>query len=139
VAAVAGTDDRGIVRDQISALLNHAADLIEAGATGVITHDQGGAQLVDAMRAFAGSAGRTQRVAAAPPARKPMRTTVRMTPREREVVALIGEGLSNREISDRLGIAVWTVRNHVRNVMDKLMLHTRLQIAAFVHREAIAA
>ena len=60
---------------------------------------------------------------------------VRMTPREREVIALIGEGLSNKEIAARLDIAAHTVKSHVRNVMEKLALHSRLQIAAFAHRD----
>jgi len=60
---------------------------------------------------------------------------VRMTRREREVIELIGEGLSNKEIAQRLNIATHTVKSHVRNVMEKLALHTRLQIAAFSHRE----
>jgi DNA-binding NarL/FixJ family response regulator len=58
---------------------------------------------------------------------------VRMTPREREVIDLIAEGLSNKEIATRLNIATDTVKSHVRNVMEKLMLHTRLQIAAYAH------
>ncbi len=61
---------------------------------------------------------------------------VRMTPREREVVALIAEGLSNKEIASRLNIATHTVKSHVRNIMEKLALHTRLQIAAYAHRDA---
>lgn len=61
--------------------------------------------------------------------------SVRMTPREREVINLIAEGLSNKEIADRLHIATYTVRSHVRNVMEKLTLHTRLQIAAYAHRD----
>jgi DNA-binding NarL/FixJ family response regulator len=60
---------------------------------------------------------------------------VRMTRREREVIELIAEGLSNKEIAQRLNIAAHTVKSHVRNVMEKLALHTRLQIAAFVRRE----
>jgi DNA-binding NarL/FixJ family response regulator len=60
---------------------------------------------------------------------------VRMTRREREVIELIGEGLSNKEIAARLNIAAHTVKSHVRNVMEKLALHTRLQIAAFSRRE----
>lgn len=58
-----------------------------------------------------------------------------MTPRERQVVHLIGEGLSNKEIAARLQIATHTVKSHVRNVMEKLSLHTRLQIAAYVHSD----
>jgi DNA-binding NarL/FixJ family response regulator len=60
---------------------------------------------------------------------------VRMTRREREVIEYIGEGLSNKEIAERLNIATHTVKSHVRNVMEKLALHTRLQIAAYSHRE----
>ncbi len=63
---------------------------------------------------------------------------VRLTAREREVIDLIAEGLSNKEIATRLNIATDTVKSHVRNVMEKLMLHTRLQIAAYAHRESKA-
>ncbi|MDB4887969.1 MAG: hypothetical protein JWN79_3407 [Gemmatimonadetes bacterium] len=56
---------------------------------------------------------------------------VRLTQREQEVVALIAEGLSNKEIAGRLGIATDTVKSHVRNIMDKLALRSRLQIAAY--------
>ena len=66
--------------------------------------------------------------------RQAVNEDVRMTPREREVVGLIGEGLSNKEIASRLNIATHTVKSHVRNVMEKLALHTRLQIAAYSHR-----
>ena len=63
---------------------------------------------------------------------------VRMTRREGEVIELIGEGLSNKEIAKRLNIATHTVKSHVRNVMEKLALHTRLQIAAYSHKERTA-
>jgi len=63
---------------------------------------------------------------------------VRMTRREQEVIALIGEGLSNKEIAQRLNIASHTVKSHVRNVMEKLALHTRLQIAAYSRRDGSA-
>lgn len=61
--------------------------------------------------------------------------SVRMTPREREVINLIAEGLGNKQIAARLHIATHTVKSHVRNVMEKLALHTRLQIAAYAHRD----
>ena len=59
--------------------------------------------------------------------------SVRMTQREREVIGLIAVGMSNKEIAQRLNIATHTVKSHVRNIMDKLALHTRLQIAAYAH------
>jgi DNA-binding NarL/FixJ family response regulator len=58
---------------------------------------------------------------------------VRLTPRERQVIELIGEGLSNKEISVRLHVAVHTVKSHVHNVLEKLALHSRLEVAAFRH------
>lgn len=61
--------------------------------------------------------------------------SVRMTPRERQVINLIAEGMSNKEIAANLHVAIHTVKSHVRNVMEKLTLHSRLQIAAFVHAE----
>ena len=63
---------------------------------------------------------------------------MRISRREREAVELIGEGLSNKEIAMRLNVSTHTVKSHVRNVMDKLALHTRLQIAAYSHGERAA-
>lgn len=61
--------------------------------------------------------------------------SVRMTNREREVIALISEGLSNKEIAQRLHLATDTVKSHVHNILEKLALHTRLEIASFVHTD----
>ena len=58
---------------------------------------------------------------------------VRMTQREQEVIAHIAAGRSNKEIAHELNIATDTVKSHVRNVMDKLALRSRLQIAAYAH------
>jgi len=59
----------------------------------------------------------------------PLKNAVRMTKREREIIALIADSLSNKEIAQRLNIATYTVKSHVHNIMEKLALHTRLQIA----------
>jgi DNA-binding NarL/FixJ family response regulator len=59
---------------------------------------------------------------------------VRMTKREREITSLIAEGLSNKEIAQRLNIATYTVKSHVHNILEKLALHSRLQIAAHAHK-----
>jgi len=61
--------------------------------------------------------------------------SIQLTHREREIVILISEGLSNKEIAERLHIATYTVKSHVHNILEKLTLSTRLQIAAFVRRE----
>jgi DNA-binding NarL/FixJ family response regulator len=63
--------------------------------------------------------------------------SVRMTEREREVINLISEGLSNKAIGKHLHISVHTVKSHLRNIMEKLTLNSRLQIAAYAHRQDI--
>jgi DNA-binding NarL/FixJ family response regulator len=62
-------------------------------------------------------------------------TSVKMTRREREVIVLIAEGLSNKEIAQRLHLATDTVKSHVHNILEKLALHTRLEIASFAHSD----
>ena len=58
---------------------------------------------------------------------------VRMTKREREIIALIAEGMSNKEIAERLNLATYTVKSHVHNILEKMALHSRLQIATHFH------
>lgn len=64
--------------------------------------------------------------------RNPFRS-VKMTNRELEVIGLIAEGLSNKEIASRLNLATDTVKTHVHNILAKLALHTRLEIASYAH------
>jgi two-component system response regulator DegU len=61
--------------------------------------------------------------------------SVKMTAREQEVIALIGQGLSNKEIAQNLNLATFTVKSHVHNILEKLALHSRLQVAAFSHSQ----
>jgi pimeloyl-ACP methyl ester carboxylesterase/DNA-binding CsgD family transcriptional regulator len=56
-----------------------------------------------------------------------------LSPREREVLALITEGLGNAQIAERLSISEKTVRNHVSNLFDKLGVWTRAQAIVFAH------
>ena len=55
---------------------------------------------------------------------------VKMTTREREIVDLITDGLSNKEIAKKLSIATDTVKSHVHNILEKLSLRSRVQVAA---------
>jgi DNA-binding NarL/FixJ family response regulator len=63
------------------------------------------------------------------------KAAVRMTARERQVIGSIAEGLSNKEIAVRLGVATHTVKSHVHNILEKLALHTRLEVAAYAHTD----
>lgn len=65
------------------------------------------------------------------------RGTARLTAREQEILALIDDGMSNKEIGRKLCIEVRTVKNHVHNLLEKLSVHRRGEAAAIVrgHRD----
>ena len=116
-------------------------ELVEAGASGFILKD---ARVEDCLGAIRSVAGGTRVL---PPSlagtlfsqvierairegKGNLTRAVRMTGREREVVALIAEGRSNKEIAQELSIATYTVKSHVHNILEKLALHSRLEIAS---------
>lgn len=120
------------------------AQFVHAGVAGFILKDATFEELVGTIRSVAAGA----RVlpprmtgtlfsqiaeAAVVRGRESALASVHLTEREREVIELLAGGMSNKEIARRLDIAVYTVKSHVRNIMDKLALHTRLQIAAYAH------
>jgi two-component system, NarL family, nitrate/nitrite response regulator NarL len=75
-----------------------------------------------------------RRVAGLGPTREGLGGDAALTNREREIVALIDEGLSNKEIAGRLVIEVATVKNHVHNILEKLRVGSRTEAAAVVRR-----
>jgi len=60
-----------------------------------------------------------------------------LTLREKEVLTLIAEGASNKEIAYKLNISENTVKNHLRNIMEKLHLQNRVQLAVFAIKKGI--
>jgi DNA-binding NarL/FixJ family response regulator len=64
-------------------------------------------------------------------------SAVKMTSREQDVIAHIAAGRSNKEIASELNIAVYTVKSHVHNILEKLALHTRLELATFAHSQGL--
>jgi len=58
-------------------------------------------------------------------------STIKLTPREVEIINKIAEGLSNKAIAQQLSIEVQTVKNHVHNILDKLQLHNRLEAVQY--------
>jgi len=62
---------------------------------------------------------------------------VKLSRREHEVVDLIARGMSNKEMARELNIAVHTVKSHVHNTLEKLALHTRLELASFALTEGM--
>ena len=59
--------------------------------------------------------------------------SVRMTKREKQVIELIADGLTNKEIAQKLNLSTYTIKSHVHNILEKLALHTRVQIAKYAH------
>jgi len=60
-----------------------------------------------------------------------LKGAVKMTKREREIIGLLAEGLSNKEIAQKIHVSTFTVKSHIHNIMEKLALHTRLEIANY--------
>ncbi|MFL6132236.1 MAG: response regulator [Nocardioidaceae bacterium] len=63
--------------------------------------------------------------------------TPKLTDRELEVLKLVAQGLNNREIAKRLFISENTVKNHVRNILEKLQLHSRMEAVMYAVREKL--
>ena len=116
---------------------------LEAGATGYQLKEIGGAELVDTVRRSArGEAVLHPKIA--PGLVRALRGEDRaqvglLSAREREVLLLIAQGLSNQAISDRLGIGEATVKTHVGNVLAKLNLTDRTQAAVWAWRQGLLA
>jgi two-component system, NarL family, nitrate/nitrite response regulator NarL len=112
----------------------------EAGAKGYVTRDNGRDDLVDVLESVArGETLCSPQVAAALMDRvtalaltAPPNSGARLTRREYEIITLVEEGLSNKEIAQRLVIEVATVKSHVHNILEKLKLTRRSDAAAWV-------
>jgi DNA-binding NarL/FixJ family response regulator len=61
----------------------------------------------------------------------------RLTPREMEVLQHVAQGMNNREIAKTLFISENTVKNHVRNILEKLHLHSRMEAVVYAVREKL--
>jgi len=59
--------------------------------------------------------------------------SVRMTKRERQIIELIADGFANKEIAQKLNLSTFTIKSHVHNILDKLALHSHIQVANYAH------
>ncbi len=124
--------------------LDEVQPAFDAGASGYQLKEIGGAELLDSLWRVA----RGERVlhprlgASAPQTRSRDEFTTSavaaLSGREREVLLLMAEGLSNTEIAERLQIAEATVKTHVGNVLGKLGLSDRTQAAVWAWRQGLA-
>ena len=106
--------------------LSELADAVRKASRGeAVMHPSVAARLVKEVESTEGTTGRNTALAAL------------LSERERQVLHLIAEGLSNGEIATRLVISEKTVKSHVRNILSKLHLVDRTQAAVFAWREGI--
>ncbi|MGA4879663.1 response regulator [Streptomyces lydicamycinicus] len=119
---------------------------LRAGATGFLLKDEGPQELIRAVRAAAAgdavlSPGVTgtvvRRMLSGGTPRVPDRRVAGLTDREREVLVMLGEGLSNLEIGTRLGIGVGTVKTHVGSILGKTGCGSRVQAALLAHQAGL--
>jgi DNA-binding NarL/FixJ family response regulator len=125
---------------------SNIVEFVEAGASGFILKDATAKEFLEVIRSVA------QGAKVLPPSltgslfsfvvelalkkgNGTITNTVRMTKREHEIMLLIADGMSNKEIAHQLNIATHTVKSHVHNIMEKSTVHTRFQIAKFTHEE----
>jgi DNA-binding NarL/FixJ family response regulator len=125
-------------------------EALRAGASGFLVKHTEPAELLRAVRVVADgeallSPGVTRRLIAAftdtsaGSAEPDARTAELLTTREREVVALVADGLSNEEIAERWFVSNATVRTHVSRAMTKLNARDRAQLVVFAYRGGLAS
>ena len=103
---------------------------LEAGASAFIHKSRAASEVVDAIRTVAGGGTliTPRAIAALLNKRRSMDAQLEsLTPREKEVLRLMAEGVSSREIASKLGISYTTVRTHIRSLGAKLGVHSKLQ------------
>ena len=117
------------------------------GASGFLLKDVRSGELVEAVRTVAAgqallSPAITRRlierfVRAGPPAAPPSPAVAALTPREREVLLLIAEGLSNTEIAGRLYLSEATIKTHINRLLAKLALRDRVQAVVLAYETGL--
>lgn len=138
-----------VIATRVSTGHRHLVDLVRAGVAAFVLKDASFLDLVTTIRAVAKGAQ------VMPPGLLDMlvdnlahererardrsvpggSALAQMTAQEREIVMLIASGKNNKEIAAQRRISPHTAKSHVRNIMEKLSVHSRLQIAAHVNRE----
>jgi RNA polymerase sigma factor (sigma-70 family) len=144
----------GLERVRILILTTYDTDAyvfeaLQAGASGFLLKDSGPAELLHAIRVVAaGEALLAPRItrrlisqftAARTAQRVAEDRLAELTQREREVLALVGEGLSNREIAERLVLSPATARTHVSRAMGKLGARDRAQLVVVAYQTGLVS
>ncbi|MEX0658644.1 MAG: response regulator transcription factor [Egibacteraceae bacterium] len=123
-------------------------DAIKAGASGYLLKEISIEEVADAIRkvhagqslispSMAGKLLTEFASMAKKDEQKQQMPAPRLTDREMEVLALVAQGMNNRDIAKELFISENTVKNHVRNILEKLHLHSRMEAVVYAVREKL--
>jgi two-component system response regulator DegU len=138
------TETKIIIMDLVP-VHEEVLEFVQAGVSGFILKDATVDEFLRTIRSVAGGnkvlppnltdSLFTQIIehAVSGPKRSSLIKSVRMTKREKQVIELIADGLTNKEIAQKLHLSTYTVKSHVHNILEKLALHTRVQIAKYAH------
>jgi two-component system nitrate/nitrite response regulator NarL len=117
-----------VLKEQAAQALIHAVERVNAGEV----------WLEPSMVARVLSEVSGQRVAGVIPPDPELAKIAKLTPREREVIALVGEGLYNRDIARLLSISEATVSHHLTSIFGKLNLANRFDLVVYAYRHGLA-
>ena len=123
-------------------------EAVRAGANGYLLKDVPGEEIADGIRAVAGGQSLISPSMASKllsefatmikkSEERPQLPVPRLTDRELQVLKLVARGMANKEIAGELFISENTVKNHVRNILEKLQLHSRMEAVVYAVRERI--
>lgn len=144
IRTLAAGDGCGVIALTGSVDERELANAAEAGARGIVSKSEGLDAIIDGVRTVAGGGWLftpkelmdiLRRAGTAATRRSESGAALAsLTAREREILAVLGEGLSDKDIAHRLGISPDTARNHMVNVLSKLGVESRLQAVIFAIR-----
>ncbi len=117
----------------------HISEALDSGAVGYLLKDSGPEELVSGVRAAAaGESPLTPRVALTVVRElRGSAPTEALSDREREVLALVGAGVANKQIALRLGISPKTVKSHLSHIFRRIGVQDRLQAAMWARRHGL--
>ena len=123
-------------------------EAVRAGANGYLLKDVPGEEIADGIRAVVGGQSLISPSMASKllsefatmikkSEERPQLPVPRLTERELQVLKLVARGMANRDIAGELFISENTVKNHVRNILEKLQLHSRMEAVVYAVREKL--
>jgi DNA-binding NarL/FixJ family response regulator len=144
---IAGTSNVRVIALSMHSDRRFVLGMLEAGASAYLLKDCAFAELVNAIRQVAaGNTYLSPKIADVvvkgylnKVSDSSLTTRTVLTSREREILQLLAEGLSAKEIAAHLNLSIKTIETHRRNIMEKLEIHTIAELTKYAIREGLVA